>query len=194
MLIESTAGSGAYTVDALCVPFVKNGVAATGTPLCWAACVASISNYRKGTNYTAIKLHDELWIKYSGYGSGDYPVGTPTWIKRAFATCGLDYIYEGRGLNGKEVSDALSGKRPIYMGLGFADPENSNTGHAVVLQGIYINYGGRNFYQIMDPNRENIGTNGIVTVTVSDSALDNAKYFKYTTGTVTYDNWRRYFY
>lgn len=66
--------------------------------------------------------------------------------------------------------------------------------HAIVLQGIYVNYGGKNMYQIMDCNRENSGVNIIITVTVSDSALDHAKYFKYVTGTTTYDSWYLSFY
>lgn len=182
---------GAYTVNDVYVPFVTNGKAVTGVGMCFTACVASISNYRTGTSYTANSLYNKLWINYSGYGSGDYPVGTLLWINRAFVTCNLAYNYEPNGLTGVRISDILSTDRPIYMSMVGTDSEGERYGHAVVLHGIYV--GARNYYLLMDPNVDD--TEGkVVIVSVTDDALNNAGHFVYTTEAITYTNWRYSFY
>lgn len=179
---------GAYTVASLGVPYVANGNSpADGAGMCWAASIAAISNYRSGTNYTALSLYNNLWSYYSGYGSGNYPTGTATWKKRAFSYCGLTYTYLSSGMSGSQISAALSAQRPIMMDI-FANTAVS-TGHSIVLKGIYVYGNGNNYYQIMDPN-----TSGTISVTVSDSVLNNSANFSCTLSTGTYTNWRYSYY
>ena len=78
-----------YTVF-LPVSFVKNGSTILGDGLCWAACVAAVSNYTNGTSYTAIQIYNALDYLYSGV-----PIGTNEWITKAYDYCGMGCFCRG---------------------------------------------------------------------------------------------------
>lgn len=186
-----SASSGAYTVTDIYVPFVANGLSPNGEGLCWAASMASILNYKIGTNYTANSLYNRLWAVINGCNPSDRPTGNARWICLAFAINNVDYTHEENALSGVQISNILSADRPICMGLNGVDNLDKPYGHTVVLEGIYV--GAVNFYLIVDSNITN-STGNVITVSVSDAALNNGANFVYTTGGITYNNWVEAFY
>ena len=185
-----SASSGAYTVTDIYVPFVHNAIGPNGKGICWAASIASILNYRIGTNYTAISLYNRLWAVINGSNPSDPPVGNARWTGLAFAINNVEYT-DHSALSGAQISNILSSDRPIYMGLSGVDNSGESHGHAVVLEGIYV--GAANFYLIVDSNEynPNSATGNVITVSVTDNVLINGASFVYTTDSITYNGWVR---
>ena len=132
----------------LLVPFVSNAVSPdTGIGLCWAAALASIINYRcsdEGVNYTALGLYNLLKIAYPN--ATDYPVGSETWVQRAFSLASLTYTHVHIGATFPVVKTIIDDYRPIYCVLQY-----TNGAHSVVICGYSVD-NGYYHYKLMDPN------------------------------------------
>lgn len=95
--------------------------------LCWAACVATIANYRNGTNLTAMNVADAANI---GYNDG----GSLTDVTNSLHRYGLtDYRENIRTLTWDEIYDCIMNKsKPFYMSCYY---DFSQSGHAVLCLG-----------------------------------------------------------
>lgn len=155
----------------LTVPQVDNDTV-DGVGLCWAAAVASVSNYRKGTSYDAMDIYDALEGLYSGT-----PAGIPTQYSRAYSYCNMFYTYTDP-MEFVELYDALDSKnRPVIL-----SENGSYIGHAVVLR--YL-CGGNEYttYGFVDPNKTNT-----VYVDFYSSTCEPDE-FEYYNGSRTYPDW-----
>ena len=136
----STQSFSQYNVN-LAVPHVNNS-SANNKGLCWAASVASISNYRKGTSYSAFSLYNALNNLYSGT-----PEGTTTWYQRAFNYCNMSSCSTlAYGMPVSNLYTQLSNGNPVIFSL-----QGNNVYHAIVCKSIQgtsttLKYG------FMDPN------------------------------------------
>ena len=161
--INSTEGTD-YSVS-LSVPYVSNATTSTGDGLCWAACVAAVSNYIKGTSYTALNIYNALNNAYSGT-----PSGTNEWISRGYTYCGMTCYLRGT-MSFFDLYSILhdQGKPAIW---GVYPNSSSHDGHAIVLKMLE---GGDEYatFGFMDPN-----TSSTVYVKYDDSDCD-MNYFEY---------------
>jgi hypothetical protein len=159
----------------LAVPQVDND-SVNGNGLCWAAAVASVSNYRKNTSYEAMDIYDALNELYSGT-----PAGTPTWYSRAYSYCNMSYTYTNP-MEFVDLYDALDTKdRPVIFRVRRTE-NGSYIGHAVVLR--YL-CGGNEYttYGFVDPNKTNT-----VYVDFYSPTCDPDE-FEYYNGSRTYPDW-----
>lgn len=159
----------------LAVPQVDNDTV-NGEGLCWAAAVASVSNYRKDTSYDAMDIYDALDELYSGT-----PAGTPTWYSRAYSYCNMSYTYTNP-MEFVDLYDALDSKdRPVIFRVRRSE-NGSYIGHAVVLR--YL-CGGNEYttYGFVDPNKTNT-----VYVDFYSPTCDPDE-FEYYNGSRTYPDW-----
>lgn len=157
------------------VPQVDND-SVDGVGLCWAAAVASVSNYRKGTSYDAMDIYDALNGLYIGT-----PAGNPTWYSRAYSYCNMTYTYTNP-MEFVDLYDALDSKdRPVIFRVRRSE-NGSYIGHAVVLR--YL-CGGNEYttYGFVDPNKENT-----VYVDFYSPTCDPDE-FEYYNGSKTYPEW-----
>ena len=176
--VETTAARELPTEEyyvSLAVPQVDND-SVNGNGLCWAAAVASGSNYRKGTSYEAMDIYDALDELYSGT-----PAGTPTWYSRAYSYCNMSYTYTNP-MEFVDLYDALDTKdRPVIFRVRRSE-NGSYIGHAVVLR--YL-CGGNEYttYGFVDPNKTNT-----VYVDFYSPTCDPDE-FEYYNGSRTYPDW-----
>jgi len=144
--------------------------------LCWAASVAAISNYRKGTSYDAMDIYDALDDNYLGT-----PEGTPTWYRRAFSYCNMSYT-NSSPMGFFDLYDALDNlNRPVIFRVHRTE-SGQDIGHAVVLR--YL-CGGNEYttYGFVDPNKTNT-----VYVDFYSPTCDPDE-FEYYNGSKTYPDW-----
>ena len=107
--------------------------------LCWAASVATISNYLNGTNYTACQIADKEGI---GYNDGVYG---PAAVLKAMEDFGVPYHIVAATLLWSEIKSKIVSKIPIYIAA------NSNDGgHSTVLYG-YKNKNGTQYIVMWNP-------------------------------------------
>lgn len=147
-----------------------------GNGLCWAASVAAISNYRKGTSYDAMDIYDALDDNYLGT-----PEGTPTWYRRAFSYCNMSYT-NSSPMGFFDLYDALDNlNRPVIFRVHRTE-SGQDIGHAVVLR--YL-CGGNEYttYGFVDPNKTNT-----VYVDFYSPTCDPDE-FEYYNGSKTYPDW-----
>lgn len=159
----------------LAVPQVDNDTV-NGVGLCWAAAVASVSNYRKDTSYDAMDIYNALDGLYSGT-----PAGNETWYSRAYSYCNMSYTYTDP-MEFVDLYDALDSKdRPVIFRVRRSE-NGSYIGHAVVLR--YL-CGGNEYttYGFVDPNKTNT-----VYVDFYSPTCDPAE-FEYYNGSRTYPDW-----
>ncbi len=160
----------------LYVPYVANSTTTQGVGLCWAACIASVSNYKNNTSYTAGNIYTALSDLYSWE-----PIGNPVWARRGYIYCGMSFT----GTDGMEMEalyNQLNNNNPVITSF-FRDTDDGEVGHSVVCR--YFS-GGDNYatYGFMDPNFENT-----VYVRHYDSNCDPDT-FVYENPQQTYDEWR----
>lgn len=98
--------------------------------LCWAATVATISNYRSGTNVTAKNVADQMGI---GYNDG----GTIAQAQQALKKQGLIYSNKNGDANNimswNGVKTNVSNKYPIYV-----HGKGTSSAHAVTVYGYTV--------------------------------------------------------
>lgn len=140
----------------------------TEEQLCWATCIAMVSNYRTGSSYDANDIYEALDNEYSGT-----PSGTNTWYERGFDYCGMSYEYD-TSMNFTDLINALADERPVIFDI--YPKWYSTSGHATVLSGINGSYTSA-VYTFCDP------TDGLVFIA---DIIDD---FYYDAGKV-YTDWR----
>lgn len=143
--IQEVPKSRAYGEDSGTVPvkYVPQGK----DELCWAACIASVVNYFKDTNYTARSLADYLGKPYNN-------ANIETWQI-------VFYYNEKFRMNSKVFYETLSYDL-VYNQAHNGKPIHANLsapggGHAVLVRGCYIS-NSVVYYRIMDPN---VGTTSV---------------------------------
>lgn len=95
--------------------------------LCWAASVATIVNYRKGTNLSAMNVADAEGVEYNAGGSLE---NTKNCLHRYGLT---DYSIVYSTLNWSQVNEnILKRQKPFYMSLSY---DFNKMGHAVICLG-----------------------------------------------------------
>lgn len=136
--IQNARTGNVYSVSA---PYVANEQVGTKW-ICWAACVASISNGRYQTQYTAKDIFDAVSSAYPNSGT---PIGDEPWYTRAYWVCGMTPSHSGNiGLS--TLQTILSSNRAILCRM-----ERTGAKHAVVLRNITV--GSQDVaYGFMDPN------------------------------------------
>lgn len=144
--------------------------------ICWAACIASISNYRKSTSYTALSIYNALSLVYSGT-----PIGNSTWIERGYLYCNMSYTGAGT-LDVDELYSALHADRPVIFRVYRTDTDGTLKGHAVVLKAISQNRYS-SVYTFMDPNYD---SDYYAIFNGTDCDPDD---FVYINADNTYDQW-----
>ncbi|WMJ76524.1 MULTISPECIES: hypothetical protein [unclassified Sedimentibacter] len=166
-----TRTSSDYYVS-LSVPNVSNDTTPDGKGLCWAACIAAISNYRTDSSYDALDIFDALDYEYSGT-----PEGTRTWYEYGYEYCGMGYN-DTSGMEFIDLYDVLDSGKPAMF-----DIARSGAAHAIVCK--YL-MGGNDYttYGFMDPNRSST-----VYTYFDDPNLDPDN-FVYDNGQNEYDDWR----
>lgn len=98
--------------------------------ICWAASIATIVNYRQGTNLTAKKVCDDNGYKY-----------VPQNInvkKKVLEKYNIRYSIENKALEWKVVKKNISNRQPVAMSTA-----NKKNGHAVTLIGYRFRYGNK---------------------------------------------------
>lgn len=127
--------------------------------LCWAACVATIRNYRKGTNSTAKEVADAVDVAYDE--------GAPLGIAHlALNNLGVAYNKYNHDVNNRmswsSLKSNINGKFPVYV-----DAKAPVGGHAVVAYG-YTVAAGTTFVILWNPGGNN-GTGNVTSAEFSES-------------------------
>lgn len=142
-----SSGSQKY----LDVPIVENrNDSGQPRPWCWAACVASITNYLKDKNYSAEDIYDS----YKNYGSYDPEVKYYTLshgeIEDVFEDIGFSRtkLDMNNSLNKSEIINEIDNNRPINSFLA-----GSNTAHSNVIRG-YCDLLDTFYVAVMEPNED----------------------------------------
>lgn len=162
------------------VGFVSNTTSPTGEGLCWAASGASIINYIKKTNYTAMSLYENV-----RQNCGGYPIGTVAYEKAMFDINNVSYTYKAGKLTYSNVVSTLKKGSPImscFSVLGSA--------HAVVLCGVF-NISDSYGYIYMDPN---VSGKYVLNYVDYGLATSSSNKFYYYNGQKFYDEWTKSFY
>ncbi len=107
--------------------------------LCWAASVASIVNYRKDKNYTAIQVAQKKFGE-TNFNNSVYPEEVPNILTSYLV---LFYSYKNEVPSGSAILHNIKQDFPIYASF-----RHSNGYHAVVVYGINVSGG---YLSIMDP-------------------------------------------
>ncbi len=94
-------------------------------PICWAAAIATIKNYRQGSNTSAKSVCNAIGHAISG--------GTPSDVQRAFNYYGLRYRYKNSNILWSDIKLYIEGNHPIYI-----EGTNTSSGsrHASVITGV----------------------------------------------------------
>ncbi len=92
-------------------------------PICWAASVATIVNYRKGTNYTAKNVCDAIGVPYDG--------NTISTKKEALSHYNIEYSIRRAQLSLAKIKTNINNKYPIAASTISSD----GSGHAITVYG-----------------------------------------------------------
>lgn len=153
-----------------------------GAGLCWAACIAARVNYHQGTSLTARNVYDACNATATGRPSGT-PSGIPEWIQYGYSIYGINTTYVTSGRNFGQICNLLSNDTPIHCTF-----TNGTQVHGVLLIGVYQE-GSSNIYMYRDPNES-----GVVSINVSNEALNDSTLVTYTNTVYSFDDWCRSFY
>lgn len=168
-----------YYQKNLSVPIVANA-SINGHGLCWAAALASRTNFINNSSLTALTVYYDLDSAYSGV-----PAGSSTWIMNGYNYYGVTTTYLNRMLNCVEVYNNIRIDNPIQMSL-----SRSGGSHAVVLSGITINTDATGIYRLTDSNKTTY-----VDVAVSSQTMTGDAPFVYATSYgYTYTSWTKSYY
>ena len=146
-IVHNIRATRDYYVN-LQVSRVANASSPNGQGLCWAACVAAVSNYRMNTSYSALDIYNALDALYGGT-----PTGNNAWIALGYSYCGMICTYTS-GMSFSDLYFQLSTVgRPAIFGV-----YRTGGAHSVVCK--YL-MGGDEYatYGFMDPNKTNTDRN-----------------------------------
>ncbi len=139
-------------------------------PLCWACTVATIANYRNGTNLTMFDVCDDMGYDYNqGRTIGEAQVAL------------YNYISDYNLLNWSQLSFAgvktnINYKRPIYLSSYCAALDS---GHAVTIYG-YEDFSSSDYIVIWNSGTSGTGSTQVVTYNSSGTT------FSYSNNTFTW--------
>ncbi len=175
--IPMVASAGnTYTVTGNPPPHVGNASDPNGRGLCWAACVASVINYRKNNNAeTAYSVFTDCWETVD-CSEDNIPDGADKWVIIAFEENGINNItYEANSLPVDYIEVLLGTySKPIIITLYRYNGLNEVIdGHAIVVYEFY-NGGGYGYFKVMDPNYSSY-----ITITVPYETLQDTSSFPY---------------
>lgn len=126
--------------------------------LCWAACVATIVNYKKNLSLTAINVADRVGI---GYDDGANIIE----ITDALGEYGLTYSYNAGKAPWSNSKAKLQADRPFIIAL-----TSEIGGHALTVYGFYCNQpdssSGIRYWYVWEPNGSHM------TIRYSSSSVD----------------------
>lgn len=175
------------------VPYVAN-ISVNGAGLCWAATVASMSNYYKNTSYSALDVYNICSNNYSGT-----PAGNDYWYNMAYSLLDMTISIDSSSsasLTYNQIYGNLVTYGPIQIGLRRTDSLGNTHGHAIVISGIQVfqdtAYNPSNYYSIYyirDSNNESE-----VCYIVDYDAMTDGDLFEYIPPYDTsrcYDTWTR---
>lgn len=172
------------------VPYVSNYTLSNGKGLCWAACIAALSNFYKNTSYTALDIYNLCDTYYS-----ETPVGTETWYSRAYPLLGLAVSINttSPALTYNQIYGYLETYGPFHIDMQRTDETGALKGHAIILCGIQVfqdtEYDSSNYYSIYhfrDPNKESV-----ITVVADYETMLNGALLSYYNTLERYDTWIR---
>lgn len=118
---------------------LNNAQGQYGRQMCWAASVATIVNYIRGTGYTAWDVCNTMGI---GYDQG----ATASEKQQALAHYGINYVEKMGQSSFSSIMSDIGAKRPIA-----ASTTSSKGGHAVTVYG-YRNISSGQYVMIWDSN------------------------------------------
>ena len=159
-----------------------------GRPMCWASCVASVLNYKRGNSAeTADTVFEDCWETVSWTTEPeDIPYGTFEWIETAFEVNNTPMTGIMSNIDASDIEVILSVyNKPIMMALMVAD---YSSGHEVVLFE-FCNNTSHGYFKVMDPNEIYP-----VTINVPYETLQDTSFLPYVTDDYTYRTWARSFY
>ena len=129
----------------ICSLYKKRGQGSLN--VCWAASVATICNYRRGTNYTATGIADDMNISYDAGASIEV-------AQSALSMHEVSYSNLNKNSNSKMTWSTLkrniNGYLPVYVSA-----KISGSGHAVVAYGYSTTTAGTNYVILWNPGTAN---------------------------------------
>ena len=175
--IPMVASAGnTYTATGNPPPYVANDEY-NNKGLCWAACVASVVNYRRGNvAETAYSIFMDCWETVD-CSEDNIPDGADKWVKIAFEENGISNItYEANSLPVDYIEVLLGTySKPIIITVyRYDELGRVEGGHAVVVYEFY-NGGGYGYFKVMDPNYDR----SYITITVPYETLQDTSSFPY---------------
>jgi len=176
--VYPAAATRMYLYKKLSVKYVGNDNAPNGSGLCWAACVASSVNFRKGTSLTALNVYNTTKAKYDL----DIILSIDSVVQKAYSLYGVNTTYSGN-LTAGEIYNILCGNKPLQINL---QSSTTGFGHAVLICGVDCETSGGGYYTLMDPNWPNL-----VSVYVTPGVITNGNNFVYTPTytNIVYNTW-----
>ena len=140
----------------------------SGLPICWAASVASMVNYLKGTSYSAINIADNAGTGYVGA-----PIATAASCLRSYTSSGFTKyntsIYNNSTMSFSTLKSKINDGLPIYVHAS----QSGGAAHAVVAIGYSDT--GANYITYTESN----------TVTIRITSMSSGT-FSFTLSGVTY--------
>ncbi len=127
---------------------ITNFVTQGSYNLCWAACVATIANYKKGLSLTAAAV---ATARGHNYTSSSYTGGSATDVTEALAAYGLSYSFTLTRIAWTQIKQNIQNRTPFVMYLYAPNPkyeynnpdseEPEFVAHEVVGYGYSCSYG-----------------------------------------------------
>lgn len=128
------------------VPFVSQNPPSV---MCWAASVASITNFLKGTNHTAVSVAQK-WYNTTAYNGYNKKLGAGL-EKDVLKTYGISYTYKNEIPSDGVILKNIRSGYPVYATF----RNGTSNYHSVVIYGINITGG---YIYIMDPKNGFLGS------------------------------------
>lgn len=129
---------------------IKNFITQSTYNLCWAACVATIANYKKGYTLTAEQVATAMGHKYT---SPNYNGASTSDTVSALSLYGLSYSSIGDKLSWARVKSNINSDCPFIIGI-----TSINGGHMLAGYGYECKYGDAEadgnlrYVHVWDPN------------------------------------------
>ena len=119
---------------------ITNFVRQNGQPICWAATVATIVNYKKGLSLTAETVANQM---NADYNDPDYPGALPSVTLAALSEYNLNYELTQSKLSWQNVKNSINNDYPFAIRLRRLDADK---GHMVTGYGYECRYGDNYMY------------------------------------------------
>ena len=137
---------------------ITNFVPQNGYLICWAACIATIANYKKGLSLTAEAVATAMGHNYT---DDQYAGAKVKAVVDAFALYGMTYSEYSAKLGWTQVKSNIANRSPFIMGITrsvvLPDGTIGRVGHMMTGYGYNCNYGdaeadsGARYIRVWDP-------------------------------------------